>query len=169
MRVQGFGMRHIQGGAERPETPGLAANLRRVATELRRSPPLRGFLALRCSQEIQQVERFKRGRHRAVIGSRRIQSPHEAVMRGPAACVVDALFASAAKFECSEALAPELCFAHGSNINSRDESCGKLVANGSCEKSLAAKTGQAPVVKFRLRCCLIQPRRVSALLRPCAA
>jgi hypothetical protein len=71
---------------------------------------------------------------------------------------------SIAKFECGEALAPGLCFAHGSNINSRDKSCGKLKANGVCAKCLAAKTGQAPVVKLRLRCCLIQPRRVLALL-----
>jgi hypothetical protein len=63
-------------------------------------------------------------------------------MQGSAACVVDALFASAAKFECSEALTPGLCFAHGSNINSRDESCGKLKANGFRAKSLAAKRGQ---------------------------
>jgi hypothetical protein len=154
---------------ERPEMPGLAANFRRVATELRRSPPLRGFLALRCSQKIQQVERFMRDRRRAAIGARRIQLPHEAVMRGPAACVVDALFASAAKFQCSEALARELRFAHGSNINLSCESCGKLKASGVCAKRVAAKTGQAPVVKFRLRCCLIQPRRVLALLWACCA
>jgi hypothetical protein len=69
---------------------------------------------------------------------------------------------SAAKFECNEALAPELRFAHGSNINARDESCGKHEANGSCAKSLAAKTGQAPEVELRLRFRLIQPRRVLA-------
>jgi hypothetical protein len=49
---------------------------------------------------------------------------------------------SVAKFECSEALARELCFAHGSNINARAESCGKLEASGCCAKCLAAKTGQ---------------------------
>jgi hypothetical protein len=68
---------------------------------------------------------------------------------------------SGAKFECNEALAPELRFAHGPNINSRDESCGKLVASGICAKSLAAKTGQAERAKFLLRICQIQPRRVS--------
>jgi hypothetical protein len=68
---------------------------------------------------------------------------------------------SAAKFECSEALAPGLCFAHGSNINAHDESCGKLVASGFCAKCLAAKTGQADRAKFLLRICQIQPRRVS--------
>jgi hypothetical protein len=67
---------------------------------------------------------------------------------------------SVAKFERSEALAPELRFAHGSNINSRGESCGKLKASGVRAKSLAAKTGHAPVVKLRLRCRLIQPWRV---------
>jgi hypothetical protein len=78
---------------ERPEMSSLAANLRRVATELRRSPPLRGFLALRCGQKNQQVERLKRDKRRAAIGTRRIQSLHEAVMRSPPACVADALFA----------------------------------------------------------------------------
>jgi hypothetical protein len=67
---------------------------------------------------------------------------------------------SVAKCECSEALAPELCFAHGSNINSRDESCGKHEANGCCAKCLAAKTGQAERAKFLLRICQIQPGRV---------
>jgi hypothetical protein len=55
---------------------------------------------------------------------------------------------SVAKFECSEALAPGLCFAHGSNINSRGESCGKLVASGCRAKSHAAKTGQAEAVEI---------------------
>jgi hypothetical protein len=50
---------------------------------------------------------------------------------------------SAAKLEGSEALALDQRFAHGSNINSRDESCGKLKANGACAKCLAAKSGQA--------------------------
>jgi hypothetical protein len=71
---------------------------------------------------------------------------------------------SVAKSECSEALAPGLCFAHGSNINSRDESCGKLVASGLRAKSLAAKTGQAERAKLLLQICLIQPGRVSAKL-----
>jgi hypothetical protein len=64
-------------------------------------------------------------------------------MRGSAACAADAPFASVAKFQRSEALVPGLCFAHGSNINSRDESCGKLKASGFCAKSLAAKSGQS--------------------------
>jgi hypothetical protein len=55
---------------------------------------------------------------------------------------------SAAKLECSEALVPELCFAHGANINSRGESCGKLKANGFCAKCLAAKSGQGEPAKF---------------------
>jgi hypothetical protein len=46
---------------------------------------------------------------------------------------------SVVKFECSEALALDQRFAHGSNINSRGESCGKLVASGFCAKCLAAK------------------------------
>jgi hypothetical protein len=61
-------------------------------------------------------------------------------------------------------LRPGLCFPHGSNINSRDESCGKLKASGFCAKSLAAKTGQAERAKFLLRICQIQPGRVSAKL-----
>jgi hypothetical protein len=69
---------------------------------------------------------------------------------------------SGAKFECSEALALGLCFAHGSNINSSVESCGKLKASGCCAKCHAAKTGQAERAKFLLRICLIQPARVSA-------
>jgi hypothetical protein len=121
-------------------------------------------LALRCSQKIQHVERFKRDRHRAAIGRRRIQSLHEAVTRGSSACGLDALSRSFAKFERGEALAPELRFAHGSNINSRDKSCGKHEANGVRAKCLAAKTGQAERAKFLLRNCQIQPGRVSAKL-----
>jgi hypothetical protein len=127
----------------RPETSGLAANLRRVATELRRSPPFRGLSALGCSRKNQQLERFRRDRHRAAIGTRRIQSPHEAVMRGCQRASSMRGSRRAAKFQCSEALVPGLCFAHGSNINSRDESCGKLKASGLCEKCLATKSGQA--------------------------
>jgi hypothetical protein len=55
---------------------------------------------------------------------------------------------SVAKLERSEALARELRFAHGSNINSHDESCGKHEANGCCAKSLAAKTGRAEAGEF---------------------
>jgi hypothetical protein len=55
---------------------------------------------------------------------------------------------SVAKSECSQALAPGLCFAHGANINSRDESCGKLMASGLCAKSLAAESGQAEAVEI---------------------
>jgi hypothetical protein len=55
---------------------------------------------------------------------------------------------SVAKFQCSEALARELLFAHGSNINLRDESCGKLKASGVRAKSLAAKLGQGERLKF---------------------
>jgi hypothetical protein len=57
---------------------------------------------------------------------------------------------SVAKFECSEALPPDPRFAHGSNINSRDESCGKLKASGCGAKCLAAKRGQAERAKFLL-------------------
>jgi hypothetical protein len=71
---------------------------------------------------------------------------------------------SVVKFEYGEALAHGLCFAHGSNINSSGESCGKHEANGACAKCLAAKTGQAERAKFLLRICLIQPGRVSAKL-----
>jgi hypothetical protein len=77
----------------RAETSSLAANLSRVAAELRRSLPFRGLLALRCSRKIQQVERFKRDKRRAAISSQQIQLPREAVIRGSAACVVDAPFA----------------------------------------------------------------------------
>jgi hypothetical protein len=58
---------------------------------------------------------------------------------------------SVAKFQCSEVLAPGPAFLHGSNINSRDESCGKLVASGFRAKSLAAKTGQARIANLQLR------------------
>jgi hypothetical protein len=85
-------------------------------------------------------------------------------MRGSAACVLDARSRSAAKFECSKALAPGPRFAHGSNINARDESCDKLKANGLCAKCLAAKMGQAERAKFLLRNCRIQPGRVSPKL-----
>jgi hypothetical protein len=61
---------------------------------------------------------------------------------------------SAAKFECSEALALELHFAHGSNINVRDESCGKLKANVLCAKSLAAKAGQVEADEIWSQICL---------------
>jgi hypothetical protein len=71
---------------------------------------------------------------------------------------------SVAKFERSEALAPGLCFAHGSNINSRDASCGRHEASGICAECLAAKTGQAERANFLLRIRQIQPERVSAKL-----
>jgi hypothetical protein len=69
---------------------------------------------------------------------------------------------SAAKFECGEALAPDPRFAHGSNINSRDESCGKLVASGCRGKCLAAKRGQAERAKFGRKFAKLQPERVLA-------
>jgi hypothetical protein len=55
---------------------------------------------------------------------------------------------SVVKFECSEALALDQRFAHGSNINARGASCGKLVASAFCAKCLAAKSGQGSVVAF---------------------
>jgi hypothetical protein len=108
----------------------FAANLRRVATELRRLPPLRGFLTLRCSRENQQVESFKCDKHRAAIGTRRIRSPHEAVIGTRQRALSMRRSRNLAKFECGEALARELRVAHGSNINSRGEPCGKLKASG---------------------------------------
>jgi hypothetical protein len=80
-------------------------------------------------------------------------------MRGSAARIVDAPFASGVKSECSEALAPELRLAHGSNINSRNESCGKLKANDACAKCLAAKAGQGSVVMLAGAIVPIQPER----------
>jgi hypothetical protein len=65
--------------------------------------------------------------------------------------------ASAAKLECAEALALDQRFSHGSNINSRGESCGKLKANGACAKCLAAKSRQASGVVLAGAIVLIQP------------
>jgi hypothetical protein len=70
---------------------------------------------------------------------------------------------SVAKFECSEALAPELRFAHGSNINSSCESCGKLKANGCCAKCLAAESGQGSVVILAGAIVVIQPQRALSI------
>jgi hypothetical protein len=64
---------------------------------------------------------------------------------------------SVGKFQRSEALAPELRFAHGSNINARDECCGKLKASGFCAKCLAAKSGQGGDVNFGREKALVQP------------
>jgi hypothetical protein len=148
----------------RAETPGLAANLRRVATELRRSTPFRGLLALRCGQKIQQVKR---------LSATGIKRPS---VRDGFNCRMKQLYEvrqrawsmrrsrSVAKFQRSKALAAGLCFAHGSNINARDESCGKLKASGCRTKSLAAKSGQGGCAKFLLRICQIQPGRVTAKL-----
>src|SRR5437763_11673268 len=68
-----------------------------------------------------------------------------------------------AKFECGEALARELRVAHGSNINSRGESCGKLKASGICAKCLAAKSGQGSVVTLAGAIIRIQPKRASSI------
>jgi hypothetical protein len=64
---------------------------------------------------------------------------------------------SAVKSECSEALALDRRFAHGSNINARGESCGKLKANGCCAKCLAAESGQGSVVILAGAIVVIQP------------
>jgi hypothetical protein len=70
---------------------------------------------------------------------------------------------SVAKFECSEAVAPDQRFAHGSNINSRDQSCGKLKANGCHAKCLAAKSGQASVMLLAGAIVRIQPKRALSI------
>jgi hypothetical protein len=85
-------------------------------------------------------------------------------MRGSVVCAVDALCAERRKFQCSEALALEPRFTHGSNINRRDESCGELVASGVCAKVLRQNQGKLKVVKRLRGDASIQPLRVPAWL-----
>jgi uncharacterized protein (DUF1778 family) len=63
--------------------------------------------------------------------------------------MVDAPFRGASRnSNAAKHLRPEPRFAHGSNINSRDESCGKLKASGLCAKCLAAKSGPGERIRF---------------------
>jgi hypothetical protein len=85
-------------------------------------------------------------------------------MQGSAAYVLDASFAKRRRnSNAAKHLRLELRFAHGSNINVRGKSCGKLKANGVWAKCLATKSGQGGVVALAGAILRIQPKRASGI------